>query len=230
MGGKILQGDLDDRKIDRPEQHGQEHETIGGSEAGRILVLVHGKIRESGTELRTDARVAEMGENKAPARGRRPLGSLVPTGTRIPGFDNGPDSSSRVELSGHDGGHGAAGGDNILQDPVNGIFVEYSQVPVSLDVRFQRLELQAGISGGVTDPDQPEIRLAGPGTDRGEFRDFDTDFIIGELIGERFEPRQLRLETGPGQPVSLTRPCLRHVLDLPLSIPERRRQDNRRSP
>lgn len=58
-------------------------------------------------------------------------------------FNNGLDSSSRVELASDSCPLGPTGSDHIFKNSVDGILIEDSQVPVSQDVVFQGFKLQA---------------------------------------------------------------------------------------
>src|SRR4030042_1350889 len=64
------------------------------------------------------------------------------TGTGVAGFDNGLDSSSWVELPRDHGPDRTAGLDDIVEDAVKHILVEYAQIPVGRDVFLKALQFQ----------------------------------------------------------------------------------------
>jgi len=52
-----------------------------------------------------------------------------------------------------------------------------------LHIKLQTFQLDTGLVGGVIYRDDPEVRLAGLGTDAGKFRTSDGDFIIPSRPG-----------------------------------------------
>jgi hypothetical protein len=120
------------------------------------------------------------------------------TGTGEMSFNNGLDSSSRVELARDRRSHGPAGLDDVLEDPVDSIFIKDAQIPVSEDIVFQGFELKAGTLRHVLDRNYPEIRKACFGTDRGKLWNLYGDLIIRKLVGECFDARKPHFEPGLG--------------------------------
>src|SRR5690606_3643052 len=80
---------------------------------------------------------------------------------------------------------GAAGGDQVVEDAVDGRLVEDALVAVALQVELQRLELDAGSGRGVGDEDLAEVGLSGLGTHRGELRTADLDLVVAFGTGVR---------------------------------------------
>lgn len=95
--------------------------------------------------------------------------------------------------AGHHGPFGPTGFHEVLQDPVDGVFVKDAEVPIGVNVEFQRFEFDARFEGHVMNGNGAEVRESGFGTDRGVFRNLDRDLIPGKLIGPGFNCRQGRL-------------------------------------
>ena len=102
----------------------------------------------------------------------------IPTGVEIPHY-----------------GHFAGGAnlDQILQNPVDGVFVEDAYIPKALDVKFQRLQFEALFIRHVVDFDDRKIRQAGTGADAGELRTGNGNDVFppGVLIVKRLQNLRL---------------------------------------
>ena len=68
---------------------------------------------------------------------------------------------------------GAAGGDEVLQDAVDGILVEDAEIAVGVDVHLQGFEFEAVLVRHVGDADRAEVGQAGLGADGGVLRHLD---------------------------------------------------------
>lgn len=94
-----------------------------------------------------------------------------------------------VEIAGD--GHFARGTDldQILQNFVDGVFVENPHIPIALNVKLKRFQLDALLIRDVVDFDDREIGQAGAGADAGELRAGNGDGIIppGILILKRLQ-------------------------------------------
>src|SRR4030042_4221990 len=130
------------------------------------------------------------------------------TGTGVADFGNGLDSSSWIELPRDRRPDRTAGPDDILEDAVDDILIEYAQVPVAQDVVLQGLELQAGILGNIADGDQPEIGQARLGAEGGELRNLDFDLVAGKVVGKCGQARQPGLQAGFGLVLSVGFPAI----------------------
>src|SRR4030042_1107378 len=130
------------------------------------------------------------------------------TGTGVADFDNGLDSSSWIELPRDRRPDRTVGPDDILEDAVDDILIEYAQVPVAQDVVLQGLELQAGILGDIADGDQPKVGQARLGAEGSELRDLDFDLVAGKLVGKCSQARQPGLKAGLGFFLSVGFPAI----------------------
>jgi len=119
-------------------------------------------------------------------------------GTRITGFDDGPEPAPGIELARHGRPDGAAGFDDILEDAIDDVLIEDAQVPVGQEVFFQGFQFQDARLRLVINGQGPEIRQAGLRTDRGELRDLDLDLVTGELVGKGIDRRELLQKPGLG--------------------------------
>lgn len=103
------------------------------------------------------------------------------------------DVSAGVEIAGD--GHFARGTNlyQILQNPVDGVFVENADVAKALDVKFQSFQLQAFFIRQVVDFDYGKIGLAGAGANAGELRAGDGNDVVppGVLVFERLQDFRL---------------------------------------
>ena len=89
--------------------------------------------------------------------------------------------------AGHNGPFWPTGFHEVLEDPVDGVFVKDAEVTIGVNVEFQRFEFDAGFEGHVVNGNGAEVRELGFGTNSGVFRDFNRDFIPGKLIGPGFD-------------------------------------------
>lgn len=107
------------------------------------------------------------------------------------------DVAAGVEVT--DDGHFARGRNlnQILQNPVDGIFVENPHVPVALDVKLERFQLDALLIRDVVDFDDGKIRQAGTGADAGELRTGDGNRVVppGILVLKRLQNFRLNRHT-----------------------------------
>ena len=113
-------------------------------------------------------------------------------------FDNRSNPASRIKLS-YDGCfHGLTGRNHILEDAIDGVLVEYSQVPVGQKIHLQGLKLHTRFFGDVTDGDSPNIRKSGLRTDGSELRNLDLYLIVGKLIRKNLDVREFILQARLG--------------------------------
>jgi len=98
--------------------------------------------------------------------------------------------SSDIELPGDDNPNRFGGLDEILENSVDGVFIKNPKVPVSEDIYLQRFQFHTPLVRHILDGDRTEIGKPCSGTDRGEFRDRNRDFIVLKLILETLNLRK----------------------------------------
>ena len=110
------------------------------------------------------------------------------SGIRVFDGDAGGDTATGCEgaFDGH--GSGLGGFDQVVEDFVDDGFVEKTFGAVTLQVEFQRFELDTFGVGGVGNDDGTIVGLAGFGTEAGELGAIDKNFVIavGLRILKRF--------------------------------------------
>ncbi len=77
-----------------------------------------------------------------------------------------------------------------MKDAVDGVLVKDAEIPVGVDIHFERFEFEAGFVGHVVQRDGAEIRQIRFGANRRVLWNFDGNFISLILIREGFDLRQ----------------------------------------
>ncbi len=80
--------------------------------------------------------------------------------------------------------HRATGLDDIMKNAVDGVLVKDAEIPVGVDIHFERFEFETGFVGHVVQRDGAEIRQIRFGANRRVLRNFDGNFIPLILIRE----------------------------------------------
>lgn len=83
----------------------------------------------------------------------------------------------------------SAGSNHILEDAVDGIFVENSDVSVGVDIHFKRLEFKTLFIRLIVKSNSSKVWEVGLGTDRRIFRNDDRNFVTFILIWKGFNVR-----------------------------------------
>jgi len=91
-----------------------------------------------------------------------------------------------------------AGFDEVRQNLVDGVFIEDAEIPVSMDIIFERFEFNAGLIWYVGELDGPEIRQACLWANGGIFWNFNGNAVSGILVGPGFQSRELGCQTAFG--------------------------------
>ena len=91
-----------------------------------------------------------------------------------------------------------AGARHVIQDAVDGVFIEDSEVAESHDVGLQRLQLQAELVGKIMNGDGSKIRQPRARADAGEFGDGDGDLVTVVLVLPGFDLGQFGVNTSAG--------------------------------
>ena len=104
-------------------------------------------------------------------------------------FDNGVNAATHVKIGFDLHKSRRRSFHQIIQNPVGDGLMKSAFVAVAPKIKFQALELHAQFIGNILNPKHRKIRLAGFGTNAGEFRAFEADFIIALRagIGENVE-------------------------------------------
>ncbi len=71
-----------------------------------------------------------------------------------------------------------------MKDAVDGVLVKDAEIPVGVDIHFERFEFETGFVGHVVQRDGAEIRQIRFGANRRVLRNFDGNFIPLILIRE----------------------------------------------
>ena len=111
-------------------------------------------------------------------------------GLRIFRFDLAGESAAGSKGAGYFRPDRAAGGDDILEDAVYGVFIEDAEIAVGVDVHFECLQLKAFLIRHVVQRDRAEIRQIRLGADRRVFGNLDRDLVPFILIRKGFNLRQ----------------------------------------
>ena len=99
-------------------------------------------------------------------------------------FDLATEPAASGEGAGDCGPYGTAGFDNIVEDSVDGIFVEDAEIPVGVDVHFERFQLKTFFIRHVVQCNGPEVRQVSFWTNRCVLGDLNRNFISLILIRE----------------------------------------------
>ena len=119
-------------------------------------------------------------------------------GARILGFDSAREPAAGSERAGYISPDGLAGLHDVVQNAIDGIFVEDTQVAVGINIHLERFQFEAFFIRHVMNGNGSEIWQTGLGTDGGIFRNLDRDLIALVLIGERLDTWQRRSNSTSG--------------------------------
>ena len=92
---------------------------------------------------------------------------------------------------------------HVFQNLVDDVLLKNSQIAIAEQVLLERFKLQAAFPGHVADGEHAEIRQAGLGTNRCQFRIIDCDLVAGKLIFPRLDGRKLVIQSGLGVVVGI---------------------------
>ncbi len=90
--------------------------------------------------------------------------------------------------------YGTAGFDNIVEDSVDGIFVEDAEIPVGVDVHFEGFQLKTCFIRHVMQCNGSEVRQVSLWTNRCVLRDLNRNFIFLVLIREGLDIWERRVD------------------------------------
>lgn len=105
-------------------------------------------------------------------------------------------SATGVEFSDDRGAYRLTSMDNIIQDTIDRVLIEYSEIPVTQKIHFQGFQFETISTGDIADFEHTKIGQACLGTDRSEFGNLDFDLVVGKLIGKYFYRGELFPQTG----------------------------------
>src|SRR6267378_3853172 len=114
------------------------------------------------------------------------------------GDDGGGEAAAGREFSADDAPLRMDRGDDVVENFVDGVFVEDAEVAISKEIHLEGFELDAIFFGHVLDGDGAEVGEAGLGAYGGVFREARGDDIAGELVGPGFERGQFGIDAGAG--------------------------------
>lgn len=123
------------------------------------------------------------------------------TGLWIPSLNLAREPASCRKSTGHCCPHRSAGPDDILEDAVYGVLVKDAEIPVGVDIHFERFEFETGFVGHVVQRDGAEIRQICFGANRRVLWNFDGNFISLILIREGFDLGQGGSDAASGMPL-----------------------------
>jgi hypothetical protein len=109
---------------------------------------------------------------------------------RVSCFDLATESPTGCEGTGDVGPDWMARFDDIVQDSVDGIFVEDAKIPVGVDVHFERFQLKTFFIRHVVQRNGSKVRQVGFRTNRCVLGDLNCNFISLVLIREGLDVRQ----------------------------------------
>lgn len=135
-------------------------------------------------------RVSENTTSAVPDACETPTSASCIGGPGVCRLNGAAETAARGKGSGHGGPGGFACVDEILKDPVDGVFVKNADVTVGVDVQFERLEFHTGFARHVVNGNGAKVRKLGFRTDCRVFLDLDGDFITGKLIGPCLQWRE----------------------------------------
>src|SRR5215469_3899292 len=94
-------------------------------------------------------------------------------------YDGCRNPAARSELSANFGPDWLRPLHDIIEDLIDHVFLKNPQVPVALQILFERLQFQAILVGHVADVDHTKIGQPSFWTHRGELRIIDYDLVAG---------------------------------------------------
>lgn len=103
---------------------------------------------------------------------------------RVLCFDLATEPAASGEGAGDFRPDGTAGFDNIVEDSVDGIFIEDAEIPVGVDVHFERFQLKTFFIRHVMQCNGPEVRQVSFWANRRVLGDLNRNFISLILIRE----------------------------------------------
>lgn len=81
-----------------------------------------------------------------------------------------------------------------MKDAVDGVLVKDAEIPVGVDIHFERFEFETGFVGHVVQRDGAEIRQIRLGANRRVLGNLDRDLIALILVWKGFDLRQRRID------------------------------------
>ncbi len=112
------------------------------------------------------------------------------------GEDRGGEAAAGGEFTADDAPLRANGGDDIVEDFVDGVFVEDAEAAVGEEIHFQGFQLDAVLLWHVLDGDSAEVGETGLGADGGVFGKARGNDVTRKLIGPGLECGQFCLDAG----------------------------------
>ena len=103
--------------------------------------------------------------------------------------------------------YGTAGLDNIVEDSVDGIFVEDAEIPVGVDVHFERFQLKTFFIRHVMQCNGSEVRQVSLWTNRCVLRDLNRNFIFLVLIREGLDIWERRVDPASRMTLVVAKLC-----------------------
>jgi len=126
---------------------------------------------------------------------------------RVLCFDLATEPASSGKGAGDFRPYGTEGLDNILEDSVDGIFVEDAEIPVGVDVHFERFQLKTFFIRHVMQCNGSEVRQVSFWTNRCVLGDLNRNFISLVLIREGLDIWERSVD--PASRMTLVVPKLR---------------------
>ena len=101
----------------------------------------------------------------------------------------GGDAATRAEFSLDPTTDRLTGGNKVIEEAIDSVFVKDALRPIALQIKLERLQFHASCRGRICKDDGSEIGLTCLGTECSKFRanDFDGVLAPGILIGKCFE-------------------------------------------
>src|SRR5579872_1781169 len=145
-----------------------------------------------GLRARTRCRIsAIIAASSSPFSSMFPVSILAPTGG-----DPGEHSAARRELAADSGRNRPARLHHILENSIDDVLLKDAEVAIGERVHLQRFQLQAKLVRHVAQRQLAVIGKSRLGTNRGELRHHDFDFITGILVLPGLDRRQLGVYAG----------------------------------
>jgi len=113
-------------------------------------------------------------------------------------FNSGCDSAARAEYTANHGPDGVTGLYDVFENLVDDVLLKDSQIAIAEEVFLQRFQLEASAARHVADGEGAKIGQAGLGTNGGQFRIVDHDFVAGELILPGFDRGKVEIKASFG--------------------------------